>query len=144
MPFLISAGIIVLTAWGILTPSTVIVENYRPSVYVSQVQAAPEPKPDYSTTTLTAYIIESANRNGVNAHELLTTLTCESGLQYNSVGDNGTSFGISQLHNPLRDWGISRNDALNPYLSIDIAAKAFKRGQQSRWTCWRIHFGTGE
>lgn len=103
---------------------------------------SPKVLSDFSTTSLVRYATEASEREGINTKDFLATLWCESHWKWNARGDYATStgytsFGIAQLHYPSRDWGISTSTALNPYVSIDIAAAAFSNGEMHRWTCYR-------
>jgi len=68
---------------------------------------------------------------------LARVLECESGLDPTVVGDNGTSFGIAQFHNPWA-WGITKEQAFDPEFAIDFTAEQFSLGQASKWTCYRM------
>ena len=78
-----------------------------------------------------------AEFKGVDPLAFVETLNCESGFNPLAVGDSGTSFGIAQFHNPT-EWGITESQALNPWLSIALAADSWSRGESSRWSCYRL------
>jgi hypothetical protein len=82
-----------------------------------------------------------ATEHGLNVRHFLGTVGCESGWNTEAVGDSGTSFGLAQLHNPVSDWGITIEQAKNPYLALDIMAEAWVRGEETRWTCWVKKYG---
>ncbi len=82
-----------------------------------------------------------ANRYGVDGDKLLATINCESQFNPQAVGDNGTSFGVAQFHNPVTDWGFSIKSALDPDFATKEMARAWSKGQQRRWSCYKILFG---
>ncbi len=71
--------------------------------------------------------------------QMLATVNCESGWVATSTGDYGTSIGIAQIHLPAHQ-DISKDQALDPYFSLDWAAYQFSIGNQAIWTCWREIF----
>jgi hypothetical protein len=66
----------------------------------------------------------------------LDTLKCESKLNPAAVGDYGTSFGVAQIHLPAHP-DITRAEALDPFFSINYAAREFAGGNASMWSCYR-------
>lgn len=110
---------------------------------------------DTSTTTLQAYARSVAKENKLNVKKFLAVIECESGWDANAKGDypdgkgnfvtkakaplgsEPTSFGLCQLHNPSRDWGISTSTALNPYSCMEIMANAWVKRNERKWTCAR-------
>ena len=82
----------------------------------------------------------------VSYTELDTTIRCESAYNPAAKGDRVagvyTSFGIAQFHNPETDWGFSKENAHNPDFALPRMARAFSEGEQRRWSCWKIHFGS--
>lgn len=95
--------------------------------------AAPLTKEDLivlASTTARAY--------GLNVDHFIKTIGCESQWNPEAVGDNGTSFGLAQLHYPSRDWGIATSSAFDPYTAIQIMAKAWQQGFATRWSCYNI------
>lgn len=52
------------------------------------------------------------------------------------MGDFSTSFGIAQIHLPVHPE-ITKEEALNPFFSIDWAAREFAAGRANEWTCFR-------
>ena len=76
---------------------------------------------------------------------IVTSEVGDSGSDYDpyTVGDNGTSFGVSQLHWPgglLRDyerWSDGAS-AYNPYRSVEYIEHIVSRGGASNWTAARL------
>lgn len=97
------------------------------------VAAPPAARPD-----IKEYAHHRALAYNLDPELFKAVIHCESSWRSDAVGDNGTSFGLAQLHYPTRDWGIATSTALDPYASIDIMADAWSRGESSRWTCWRM------
>lgn len=82
-----------------------------------------------------------AHEYGLNEALFVKVVKCESHFDENAIGDHGTSFGIAQLHNPYSDWGIATTVALDPVASLHIMAKAWVRGEQGRWSCYKLSTG---
>jgi hypothetical protein len=94
-------------------------------------------------------IASAASKYGVSYIQLYNTLLCESegfrDIQSqipHRGGPNGleNSWGIAQInldYNP----NVTRLQALDIKWSINYAAQAFSKGQQSKWTCWRNLYG---
>lgn len=90
---------------------------------------------------LRAYASSIAQAHGLNVNRFLNVIQCESHWNPNAVGDQGTSFGLAQLHNPVSDWGITSTQAKNPEVALPIMAKAWEDGKQRKWSCWTILYG---
>lgn len=90
----------------------------------------------YSTTTASVIISAYAIHYGITARPLIDTLKCESGFNDTAVGDNNSSFGVAQIHLPAHP-DITKEEALNPFFSIDWAAREFAAGRANEWTCYR-------
>lgn len=82
-----------------------------------------------------------AHEYGLNEALFKAVVKCESNFNSDAIGDKGTSFGIAQLHNPSADWGIATDTALNANDALNIMAQAWVRGEQNRWTCWKLSTG---
>ena len=90
--------------------------------------------------TIEGYIARYSEEYGISAHELRTTLWCESRFNTKAVGDGGNSHGIAQIflrYHPT----VSKAEAQDPKFAIQWTAKKFSEGRAHLWTCWRIHFG---
>lgn len=107
-------------------------------------------------TLITAYVETKAKEYNVSASQMLTTIRCEnkpldpnqqSGHRYdfNSPkrgivkGDQERSFGLAMIHLPDHP-SVSHAQATDPEYAIDFMAKHFAKGEQTMWTCWRIHY----
>lgn len=108
------------------TPTPVLAQNLPPVVY--------------STTTAPDIIAAYAIHYGIPAGPLVATLRCESRFYSNAVGDNGSSFGVAQIHLPAH-LDVSKAQALDPLWSIDWAAREFAQGRAYQWTCYRKLYG---
>lgn len=64
-------------------------------------------------------------------------IQCESSGNPNAVGDNGTSYGIVQIHLVSHE-NITMKQALNPEWSIDYLAKQISLGNGNAWTCFKL------
>lgn len=100
-------------------------------VALPPVHAADLTKDDLKTIAAT-----TAVHYGLNTKNFLAVVQCESKWNPNAIGDHGTSFGLVQLHNPEIDWGITREQAQDPALALEIMAKAWHRGEARRWSCY--------
>lgn len=92
---------------------------------------------EFSQDDLKTLAVGIATAHNLNAEKFLKVLDCESGFNPKAIGDHGTSFGIAQLHYPLRDWSITKEQAFEPLRSMEIMANAWERGLASRWSCWK-------
>ena len=82
--------------------------------------------------------VRIATEHGLNVPRFLRVIECESGWNVRAVGDNGTSFGLAQLHNVQTDWGMTKEEAFDPETALETMAKAWVRGLESKWTCWKL------
>ena len=81
----------------------------------------------------------AAEKYGISAKWILRILTCESNLNQNAVGDNGTSFCIAQFKKET--WKLFSKlygeemdiDVLDD--QIELVAWAFKNGFAFHWSC---------
>lgn len=89
---------------------------------------------------LQAFATKVAKKHGLNVNHFLNVIQCESHWKPDAVGDNGTSFGLAQLHNPVTDWGITAEQAKDPEIALPIMAKAWQEGKERKWSCWRIYY----
>ena len=91
----------------------------------------------YSTSPLIA-LQRLANEYLVSEYRLIKTMTCESGLRENAIGDNGNSIGLFQIHLPSHPT-ITKECGLNLSCISPYAIKLFKRNPYA-WTCYRKLF----
>lgn len=75
-----------------------------------------------------------AARYGVPFNILYGMIDYESGWDPNAVGDNGTSFGLAQIHRPAFP-NISRTEALDPRFALDFTARMLREryDEYGRW-----------
>ncbi len=82
-----------------------------------------------------------AIKHGLMVDRFLKVIECESQWNTKAVGDHGTSYGLAQLHNPVSDWGVTKEEAMDPEVALPIMAEAWGRGEHTRWSCWWLHYG---
>ena len=94
---------------------------------------------------------DEAKAHHLNVDRFLKTIECESfyeGISWNThaKGDfrNGkpTSFGLAQFHNPESDWGITPEEAEDPYIAIPLMAQAWEDDLYPKWSCWRLLYAS--
>jgi hypothetical protein len=87
-----------------------------------------------SSDTVKAIIAEESQKMGVPSWIPLTIANVESGYDPNSVGDNGTSFGVFQLHrgglapSSLSDAQL-KDPRTNTQIALQTMVPAIQRGQ---------------
>lgn len=91
---------------------------------------------DFSRDDLKVLATGIATAHGLNVSSFLSTIECESHWDSKAVGDHNTSFGIAQLHNPQRDWGITKEQAFEPLRALEIMATAWENHQERKWSCF--------
>ena len=64
----------------------------------------------------------------------------ESGWHPDAIGDNGTSFGLVQIH-LLAHPNITREQALNPTFALNFIVDEFLKGNEWKWTCYKAIYG---
>ena len=85
--------------------------------------------------------VKVAKEHGLNVDHFLAVVSCESNWNPQAVGDNGTSFGLAQLHNPETDWGLTVKQAEDPETALETMATAWQNNQYQRWSCWNQLYG---
>jgi hypothetical protein len=63
----------------------------------------------------------------------------ESGWFTHAIGDNGTSFGIVQIHLPAHPE-ITKEQAMDSQFAFNFIVDEFLRGNEWKWTCWKAYF----
>lgn len=99
------------------------------------------PRPISIADPLRLYAKLMADRYGVSFEEMNITIDGESDWQPeadNPDDSDGGSWGIVQI-NIGKDAHpeITKEQALNPYFSIEFMAKEFANGNAWKWTCWK-------
>lgn len=110
-----------------------------------------------TTDDLKQLAVETAKAHGLNVSHFLAVINMESGWNIYATGDypdgkgnfvteanaplgsKPTSFGLSQLHYPSRDWGISTSTAYDPKASLEIMATSWENGEAYRWSAWNYY-----
>jgi peptidoglycan hydrolase-like protein with peptidoglycan-binding domain len=72
-------------------------------------------------STIETVIIDSARRHGVDPYLAVAIATVESRLDPHAVGDNGTSFGLFQLHKGGELGDLTPEEAKDPRTNADVA-----------------------
>jgi len=89
------------------------------------------------------YAYYVASKEGLNVGAFMATLKCEgdfyNGQSYvkNPSGPNGRedSWGVVQIHLPSHPE-ITKDQATNPFWSINWMADEWLKGNEWKWTCW--------
>lgn len=86
--------------------------------------------------TVDDYLQQAAQDNGVPYSVLNDIAIVESDKNPNSIGDNGTSFGVFQLHQGGGQGdGYTQAQLLNPQINVQLGSKpiaaAYKQGQKA-------------
>lgn len=125
-----------------LVPQALAKAPIPPQIPVSQVFVVPKAviPTDPTVVELKALATKIAVAHGLNVTHFLKTIGCESSWNAEAIGDDGTSFGLAQLHYPVRDWGINIEQAKTPEIALEIMASAWDRGEQGRWSCWKMFY----
>lgn len=97
-------------------------------------QLAPRIFREHRGRTLLEWAQLAAQRHGVPLNILYGIIDHESNWLPSAVGDNGTSFGLAQIHQPA--WpGISKAQSMNPVFALNWTAEKLKARFNSygRW-----------
>lgn len=101
----------------------------------TQAQAPTVPK----QPTVEDVVRKFADQYHVSAERMLTTMICESGLNPGAIGDQGRSYGISQIFLPAHTE-VSVEQAQDIYFSAEFMAREFSKNNEKIWTCYRQIF----
>ena len=101
----------------------------------------PQAETLYTKQEMVRIATETALRYGLNVEKFLKVVGCESdNWKQKARGDyrNGvpTSFGLAQFHHPVRDWGMTIEQADDPVYALERMAKAWSQGKQGKWSCY--------
>jgi hypothetical protein len=95
---------------------------------------------EFSKDDLKVLAVSIATAHGLDSKKFLDVIECESEWNSSAKGDyrNGrpTSFGIVQLRFPERDWGITKEQAMQPLRAMEIMATAWEKHLESKWSCY--------
>lgn len=106
-----------------------------------------EAAPDYSTTTLRAFAVTTAKQHHLSVARFVGTLECESDWIYDATSTTG-DYGVAQwnlsAHSKSEEpFYITKDEALDPYFSIQLAAAAWSAGEAPWWVCYRKKYMGG-
>lgn len=96
-----------------------------------------------SRDELVAMAMADATAYHLNINHFVSTIACESNFVVDEVGDNGTSFGIVQIH-LVAHPDVSKEEALDPIFALDWAARQWSIGNEKIWTCYRQLYKKGQ
>lgn len=94
-------------------------------------EAAPHTEIDLHTLAST-----TAEAYGINPVTFAKVVSCESNWDPDAVGDQGTSFGLVQIHLPAHP-DISESEADDPDFALSFMAREWLAGDQDAWSCYR-------
>lgn len=89
------------------------------------------------STSTSALITQDSALYGVSGRDMARTIQCESGGNPGAVGDQGTSYGLAQIH-LIAHADVTKGEALDPEFAVRWMARQFALGNQSIWTCARM------
>lgn len=98
------------------------------------------PVVEVATDDVPALVDFYATKYGVSKEVMNTVVKCESNYNPNAVGDNGNSFGVSQIHLPSWGGAITEEQARDPRFALDFMAKHLSEGRGRLWTCYRMFY----
>lgn len=123
------------------------------------LKRASEPSISISNPTeasLKSLAIKVAKEHALNVNHFVNTIECESHFNPQATGDypdghgnfvtkdkapnwsHPTSFGIAQLHNPVKNWGLTIKQAETPSIALETMAKAWDNNHANYWSCFRL------
>lgn len=124
---------IVLTALVVLTTFP---QYAQEAEYVAPKVAAVNTTPP-PAKSIPQLVEKYALEYGVSSTTMMQVIKCESGFNPKAVGDNGTSYGLAQIHLPA--WPhVTVAQATNPEFAIKFMAEQMSRGNARAWTCYRM------
>ena len=93
-------------------------------------------KTEWSVEEIKSMVDYYADKYGVSRQLMQKVVYCESSYNYKAVGDNGRSFGLSQIHQPSHPT-ITYEESTNPKFALDFMASNISEGKGNMWTCYR-------
>lgn len=124
-----------------LQVAAMTLEQLKPQVAEAVVVVPLEPdisnRDAVASPDLPSYAVKVAEEHGLDVKRFTETIACESQWNPAAVGDHGTSFGLAQLHYPVEYWGVTPEEAKDPAVALPIMAKAWQRGEQWKWSCYK-------
>lgn len=106
------------------------------NVLITDAKAPDRELKDYTVKELVSHFSKEYQ---VSEAQMLVTMSCESGFKERIVGDNGKSFGLSQIHLPSHPY-VTKEQAFDKVFAVEFMAKAFSKKQHRMWTCWRMYY----
>jgi murein DD-endopeptidase MepM/ murein hydrolase activator NlpD len=82
--------------------------------------------PRYDPAVIQA-IVRASRQSGIDPTLMTAVSLEESGLNPRAVGDQGTSYGLTQLHQGGALGNLSPQAAMDPYTNIGVAARGFAK-----------------
>ena len=107
-------------------------------VDLSVLSVPPHIEKEWTVEEMKRLATEKANEHNLNVKRFLKVIECESNWDRFAVGDNGLSHGLAQFYYPTRDWKIATSSAYEPEIALTLMAKAWSKGDASRWSCYRL------
>lgn len=92
---------------------------------------------NYTTNQIESLVNVYADKYDVPRSTMQKVVSHESSYVWDTVGDNGTSFGVAQIHLPDHS-DITKKQAMDPNYSLDWMAKNIKAGKGQMWTGYRV------
>ncbi len=87
--------------------------------------------------TIPEIIKEKATIYSVSSEVMFNVIKCESAFNKNAIGDQGHSFGLSQIHLPSNPT-VTKEQAFDPEFAINFMAQEMSHGNSWKWSCWKI------
>lgn len=119
-------------------------------IMVVGTHAAAAPAPQFVAATTTAVTVVPpkpltldekieavAKKYEVNAALMRAVIKCESSFRHDAIGDNGTSFGLVQIHRPSHPT-ITKEQAFDVDFALEFLASNLAKGKGDMWTCYRM------
>lgn len=122
--------ILTVTLLGLIKAKSLYMQEVKiPVAYAETTQL--QTKEDYIN-----YVYELSTTGDFEPNKVISTLRCESHFNPNAIGDNGTSFGLAQIHLPAHP-NITKEQALDPKFAIEFITSEFQKGNQWKWSCYK-------
>ena len=86
--------------------------------------------------SITDLIALYATQYNVSQETMYKVISCESGFKTHAIGDNGTSFGLVQIHLPAHPK-ITKKQAFDTDFSVNFLAKNISKHNGNIWSCYR-------
>lgn len=101
---------------------------------------APIEQHSYGKDAIQSMIGYYASEYGVSAKVMDRVVSCESNYDPDTVGDNGKSFGLVQIH--MGYWGdkVTVEQAKDPAYALEFLARKLSRNEGHLWTCYRMYY----